>query len=90
MTAYRFNLVRDLRPVLLRKGPPKRVLGFAMLNPSGAAEQNPDDDQRLDDPTVRRCKGFGRREGCDGIHVVNVSHGARASACTRVDPTAMA
>jgi hypothetical protein len=71
--AYRFNLVRDLRPVLLRKGPPTRVLGWVMLNPSTAAELNPDDLSGFDDPTIRRCKTFARREGCDGIHICNVS-----------------
>lgn len=38
---------------------------FAMLNPSTA-------DASLDDPTIRRCMGFARREGCDGIVVVNL------------------
>lgn len=41
------------------------VLVFCMLNPSTA-----DADQ--DDPTIRRCMGFARREGCGGIAVVNL------------------
>lgn len=40
-------------------------LGFVMLNPSTA-------DAAVDDPTIRRCMGFARREGCDGIEVVNL------------------
>ncbi|HXT81423.1 MAG TPA: DUF1643 domain-containing protein [Acetobacteraceae bacterium] len=40
-------------------------LGFVMLNPSTA-------DAELDDPTIRRCMGFARREGAGGIIVCNV------------------
>lgn len=42
-----------------------RLLAFVMLNPSTA-----DADQ--DDPTIRRCMAFARREGYDGIDVANV------------------
>lgn len=38
---------------------------FVMLNPSTA-------DATQDDPTIRRCMGFARREGCGGIVVVNL------------------
>ena len=38
---------------------------FVMLNPSTA-------DAEKDDPTIRRCMGFARREGCGGIVVVNL------------------
>lgn len=38
---------------------------FVMLNPSTA-------DAAVDDPTIRRCMGFARREGFGGIHVVNL------------------
>lgn len=38
---------------------------FVMLNPSTA-------DALLDDPTIRRCRGFAKREGAGGIMVVNL------------------
>jgi hypothetical protein len=41
------------------------MLPFVMLNPSVA-------DAAIDDPTIRRCMGFARREGADGIIVVNL------------------
>lgn len=40
-------------------------LGFVMLNPSTA-------DAEVDDPTIRRCVGFARSLGFDGIRVVNL------------------
>lgn len=40
-------------------------LVFCMLNPSTA-------DADVDDPTIRRCIGFARREGYGGIAVVNL------------------
>lgn len=41
------------------------VAKWIMLNPSTA-------DAMKDDPTIRRCAGFARREGCGGIAVVNL------------------
>jgi hypothetical protein len=38
---------------------------FVMLNPSTA-------DATVDDPTIRRCKAFAYRWGCNGIAVVNL------------------
>lgn len=38
---------------------------FVMLNPSTA-------DAHFDDPTIRRCIGFAKREGAGGIAVVNL------------------
>jgi hypothetical protein len=40
-------------------------LPFVMLNPSTA-------DANFDDPTIRRCIGFARREGANAIVVVNL------------------
>jgi len=40
------------------------VMCFIMLNPSTA-------DADIDDPTIRRCIGFAKREGCDAIDVIN-------------------
>lgn len=59
---YRYELTRmwsDLNAFL------QRPLTFIMLNPSTA-------DAEVDDPTIRRCMGFARREGLDGIRVVNL------------------
>ena len=54
---YRYDLWRQWEP-----GP---RLGFIMCNPSTA-------DADLDDPTIRRCVGFARREGFAGITVRNL------------------
>lgn len=48
--------------------PEKGKLAFVMLNPSTA-------DASIDDPTIRRCVGFARREGMGGIVVVNLYAG---------------
>lgn len=55
---YRYALTRVWDEVL-------PVLVFCMLNPSTA-------DASQDDPTIRRCIGFAKREGCGGIAVVNL------------------
>lgn len=55
--AYRYTLERRWS----KAGP----MVFCMLNPSTA-------DAELDDPTIRRCKGFAEREGCGGVYVVNL------------------
>lgn len=55
---YRYTLERTWDPEL-------PVLVFCMLNPSKA-------DAVEDDPTIRRCIGFAKREGCGGIRVVNL------------------
>lgn len=41
------------------------VMSFVMMNPSTANAAD-------DDPTIRRCVGFAKREGCGGIYVTNV------------------
>ncbi len=38
---------------------------WVMLNPSTA-------DETQDDPTIRRCQGFARREGCGGVQILNL------------------
>ena len=55
---YRYSLVRQWDRT-------KPYLPFVMLNPSTA-------DAEQDDPTIRRCMSFARREGCGGIVVVNL------------------
>jgi hypothetical protein len=41
------------------------MMAFLMLNPNAA-------DAAVDDPTIRRCIGFARREGAGGIAVLNL------------------
>ena len=61
---YRYLLTRDWQRPLLMSSYQCSML-FVMLNPSTA-------DAEVDDPTIRRCMGFARREGCYGIRVVNL------------------
>ena len=56
---YRYHLWRQWGPDGC-----ERVV-FVMLNPSTA-------DATVDDPTIRRCIGFARREGMDRLDVVNL------------------
>lgn len=44
------------------------LMVFVMLNPSTA-------DADLDDPTIRRCVGFAKREGFGGVAVINLYAG---------------
>lgn len=61
---YRYRLDRELESQsLLSKD--FRPMVFCMLNPSTA-------DSTLDDPTIRRCIGFARRENAPSLIVVNV------------------
>lgn len=55
---YRYWLTR-------KWGEGSKFAGFIMLNPSTA-------DASIDDPTIRRCIGFAKSWGCDGIRVVNL------------------
>lgn len=59
--------VRNHRFVLRRSWLPNRrgIVNFVMLNPSTA-------DEVFDDPTVRRCVGFGKRWGFSGLVVTNL------------------
>ena len=54
---YRYSLTRRWN-----RGP---IMLFVMLNPSTA-------DADVDDPTIRRCIGFARREGMAELRVVNL------------------
>ncbi len=45
-----------------------RLVVYVMLNPSTATGGGP----KEDDPTIRRCIGFARREGLNGLLVVNL------------------
>lgn len=55
---YRYELRRTWKA-----DAPRMV--FVMLNPSTA-------DATLDDPTIRRCRGFAEREGCGTLRVLNL------------------
>lgn len=56
---------RQYRYELSRRWADGPLMVFVMLNPSTA-------DAAVDDPTIRRCMHFARREGLDGINVVNL------------------
>lgn len=60
---YRYRLDRWWGPESTATGSLR--MPFLMLNPSTA-------DAQTDDPTIRRCMGFARREGFNGITVVNL------------------
>lgn len=53
------------RYTLTRRWSAAPLLPFVMLNPSTA-------DADIDDPTIRRCMGFARRENMGGILVANL------------------
>lgn len=58
---YRYTLTRPA----LKPNPDLGTAAFCMLNPSTA-------DATVDDRTIRRCRGFAERWGCNGIIVVNL------------------
>lgn len=60
---YRYMLTREFGDLCSPDEAQK--LPFVMLNPSTA-------DASLDDPTIRRCQRFARRDGHSGIVVVNL------------------
>lgn len=70
---YRYFLSRiwrsngDTPPSRFTWIPPKQLV-FVMLNPSTA-------DAYEDDPTIRRCVGFGQRDDYDMVHVANLYAG---------------
>jgi len=69
---YRYLLTRP--PEV--KHPERGTALFVMLNPSTA-------DASIDDPTIRRCRGFARDWGCNGLTVANLY------ALRSTDPTAL-
>ncbi|MCZ0926475.1 DUF1643 domain-containing protein [Halomonas janggokensis] len=58
---YRYLLTRPSEV----EHPERSTALFLMLNPSTA-------DASLDDPTIRRCRGFARSWGCAGLAVANL------------------
>ena len=58
---YRYQLTREAHDQFATRGPAL----FIMLNPSTA-------DAELDDPTIRRCRGFAKAWDCAGIVVANL------------------
>lgn len=63
--AAKISLCGRYRYELSRQWAAGACLSFIMLNPSTA-------DADLDDPTIRRCIGFAKREGAGGLVVGNV------------------
>lgn len=72
---YRYCLWRRWQPNLTRNGffgegseeyeSPSRLAAFIGLNPSTA-------DETQDDPTIRRCIGFAKSWGCNGLVMLNI------------------
>lgn len=60
-----FDATRTYRYALERRWSEASPAVFVMLNPSTA-------DANADDPTIRRCTAFAKREGCGGLIVVNL------------------
>lgn len=58
---YRYRLTRPAEQLL----PQRATAVFLMLNPSTA-------DATLDDPTIRRCRGFAKTWDCAGLIVANL------------------
>jgi hypothetical protein len=55
---YRYLLTRTF-------GSSPKIATFIMLNPSTA-------DSVIDDHTIRKCMGFAKKWGCDGVRVINL------------------
>jgi hypothetical protein len=66
-SSYRYMLHRDLarQPLELPFEPPRRTCLFLMLNPSYATAT-------INDPTIRRCRGFGLAWGFTDLSVGNL------------------
>lgn len=61
---YRYSLARSWANEMIRTVPGGRVC-WIMLNPSTA-------DDKVDDPTIRKCIGFSKNWGYDSLEVVNL------------------
>jgi hypothetical protein len=53
------------RYLLIRRWAPGPLATFLMLNPSIATAT-------IDDPTIRRCRAYARREACGGMTILNL------------------
>ena len=62
---YRYTLGRDWWEPGCQAQRGVSLITFIMLNPSTA-------DAEMDDPTIRRCIAFARREGAYGVEVMNL------------------
>lgn len=60
-----FSKCNKFRYTLTRQWSEERECVFIMLNPSTA-------DAEKDDPTIRRCVDFAKREGCGSLAVLNL------------------
>jgi hypothetical protein len=69
--AAKFSACGEYRYLLTREFGGEATCVFVMLNPSTA-------DAERDDPTIRRCIGFARREGFGRLEIVNL-YGLRAT-----------
>lgn len=76
MNGARISACGQYRYTLTRYWADGPMACWIMLNPSTA-------DANLDDPTIRRCIGFSKREGCGSLVVVNLF------ALRSTDPTAL-
>lgn len=79
-----FSDDRRYRYTLTRRWGTGKSLVVIGLNPSTA-------DERMDDPTIRRCIGFAKREGLDALVMLNLfAFRATAPAAMKAEPCPVA